>query len=256
MVSALRETACRLKGTPAVSDRDDFGAFGSAGRDVTVKVPRGTSRLATHFQRQLDAERATLARELHDELGGLLVAAKMDLSHIERSLGAERPELRARIAQLQRNLDTAISTERRLVERLQPGLLVHVGLFAALRGYAEDLAAHPGGAYRALLPTQEAPLELPVRVALYRAAQEAIALGEGTAASPVQIKAVVRANLLTLAIEHSRAVDAPDEDLRVRVVLHRVRAVGGELAVDRRAGTTRLLLRLRLSAHADRANQK
>jgi two-component system sensor histidine kinase UhpB len=257
MVSAVRGAACRLKGTPAVSDRDDFGGFGSAGGDVTVKVPRGTSRLATHFQRQLDAERATLARELHDELGGLLVAAKMDLSHIERSLGAERPELRARIAQLQRNLDTAISAERRLVERLQPGLLVHVGLFAALRGYAEDLAAHTGGAYRALLPTQEAPLELPVRVALYRAAQEAIALGEGTAASPVQIKAVVRANLLTLAIEHSRAVDAPDEDLRVRVVLHRVRAVGGELAVETRPeGTTRLLLRLRLSPHADRANQK
>jgi signal transduction histidine kinase len=227
------------------------------GGDVTVKVPRGTSRLATHFQRQLDAERATLARELHDELWGLLVAAKVDLSHIERSLGAERPELRARIAQLQRNLDTAISAERRLVERLQPGLLVHVGLFAALRWYAEDLAAHTGGAYRAMLPMQEAPLELPVRVALYRAAQEAIALGEGTAASPVQIKAVVRANLLTLAIEHSRAVDTPDEDLRVRVVLHRVRAVGGQLAVDRRAnGTTRLLLRLRLSPHADRANQK
>ncbi len=224
---------------------------------MTVKVPRGTFRLATHFQRQLDAERATLARELHDELGGLLVAAKMDLSHIERSLGAERPELRARIAQLQRNLDTAISVERRLVERLQPGLLVHVGLFAALRWYAEDLAAHAGGAYRVMLPAEEAPLELPVRVALYRAAQEAIALGEGTAASPVQIKAVVRANLLTLAIEHSRAVDTPDEDLRVRVVLHRVRAVGGELAVDRRPdGTTRLLLRLRLSPHAHRANQK
>jgi len=224
---------------------------------VTVKVPRGTSRLATHFQRQLDAERATLARELHDELGGLLVAAKMDLSHMERSLGAERPELRARIAQLQRNLEAAIRAERRLVERLQPGLLVHVGLFAALRWYAEDLAAHTGGAYRVMLPAEEAPLELPVRVALYRAAQEAIALGEGTAASPVQIKAVVRANLLTLTIEHSRAVDTTDEDLRVRVVLHRVSAVGGELAVDRPPdGTMSLLLRLRLSPHTDRANQK
>jgi signal transduction histidine kinase len=240
-----------------VSDRDDFGAFASSGGDVSVKLPRGTSKLATHFQRQLDAERAALARELHDELGGLLVAAKMDLSHIERSLGAERPELRARIAQLQRNLEAAISAERRLVERLQPGLLVHVGLFAALRWYAEALAADTGGAYRVMLPTQEAPLELPVRIALYRAAQEAIALGEGTAASPVQIKAVVRANLLTLAIEHSRAVDTADEDLRVRVVLHRVRAVGGELAVDRPPdGTMSLLLRLRLSPHTDRANQK
>ncbi|MGB9332807.1 MAG: histidine kinase [Steroidobacteraceae bacterium] len=240
-----------------MSDHDDFDTVGSAGGDVTVKVPRGTSRLATHFQRQLDEERAALARELHDELGGLLVAAKMDLSHIERSLGAERAELRARIAQLSRNLDTLISAERRLVERLQPGLLVHVGLFAALRWYAEDLAAHTGGAYRVMLPTEEAPLELPVRVALYRAAQEAIALGEGTAASPVQIKAVMRANLLTLAVEHSRAVDTRDEDLRLRVVLHRVRAVGGELAVDRRPqGALRLLLTLRLSAHADRSNQK
>jgi signal transduction histidine kinase len=222
-----------------------------------VKAPRRTPKLAAYFQRQLDAERAAVARELHDELGGLLVAAKMDLSRIERSLGAERPDLRARIAQVQQNLDTVISAKRRLVERLQPGLLVHVGLFAALRWYAEALAADTGGAYRVMLPTQEAPLELPVRIALYRAAQEAIALGEGTAASPVQIKAVVRANLLTLAIEHSRAVDTPDEDLRVRVVQHRVRAVGGELAVDRRPhGTMRLHLTLTLSPHADRANHK
>jgi signal transduction histidine kinase len=251
MLPAVCGTACRLKDTLTVSNRDQLGCCDLTLGDASVNTPGRTRGLATYFQRQLDAERAALARELHDELGGLLVAAKMDLSHIERGLGAERPEVRARITQLQQNLDTVISAKRRLVERLQPGLLVHVGLFAALRWYAEDLMAHTGGAYRTELPEEEAPLELPVRVALYRAAQDAVALGEGTDTAPVQIKAVVRANLLALEIAHSGA-DAPasDEDLRLRVILHRVSAAGGELAVERGpAGTVRLLLTLRLHAH-------
>ncbi len=253
MLPALCAAACRLKDTLTVSNRDQFGRDDPSLGDASLNTSGRTPALATYFQRQLDAERAALARELHDELGGLLVAAKMDLSHIERSLGAERPEVRARITQLQQNLDTVISAERRLVESLQPGLLVHVGLFAALRWYAEDLTAHTGGAYRTELPEEEAPLELPVRVALYRAAQEAVALGEGTATAPVQIKAVVRANLLALEIAHSRALTpASDEDLRLRVILHRVSGAGGELAVERGpAGAVRLLLTLRLYAHED-----
>ena len=47
-------------------------------------------QLTRYLERRLDEERATVAEELHDGLGGLLVAAKMDLSHIEHALGAER----------------------------------------------------------------------------------------------------------------------------------------------------------------------
>jgi signal transduction histidine kinase len=253
MLPAVCGAACRLKDTLTVSNRDQFGGYEPSLDDASVRTPGRTPALATYFQRQLDAERAALARELHDELGGLLVAAKMDLSHIERSLGAEPPEVRARIRQLQQNLDTVISAKRRLVEKLQPGLLVHVGLFAALRWYAEDLTSQTGGAYRTELPEEEVPLELLVRVALYRAAQEAVALGEGTCAAPVQIKAVVQANLLALEIAHSRALPpAADEDLRLRVILHRVSAAGGKLAVERGpAGTVRLLLTLKLHARED-----
>jgi len=43
-------------------------------------------RLAGYMQRQLDAERGVIAKELHDELGGFLVAAKMDVSHALRQL--------------------------------------------------------------------------------------------------------------------------------------------------------------------------
>ena len=221
-----------------------------------MKVPRRTPRLATYFQRQLDAERAAVARELHDELGGLLVVAKMDLTHIQRTLGAGHPELSARIAQLQQNLDTIISAKRRLVERLQPGLLVHVGLFAALRWYTEDLAAHTGGVYRTQLPRDEPRWNRSHGSALYRAAQDAIALGEGTSEAPVHIRAVVRAGVLALQITHARALaTAAEDDLRLRVILHRVNAAGGELAVDRRAeGTVRLLVTLRRSARERERN--
>ena len=54
--------------------------------DYLLTAASQVPRLAGYMQRQLDAERGVIAKELHDELGGLLVAAKMDVSHALRQL--------------------------------------------------------------------------------------------------------------------------------------------------------------------------
>ncbi len=51
--------------------------------------------LSTHLQSLAEREKAVLARELHDELGGLLVGARMDISWAEQHLGAADPGVRS-----------------------------------------------------------------------------------------------------------------------------------------------------------------
>ncbi len=91
------------------------------------------SALARHLQSVREDERSLLARELHDELGGLLTAAKLDLARIRSRLGAEpSAELAERVAHLGRTLDIGIALKRRIIEDLRPSSLEHLGLVPAL----------------------------------------------------------------------------------------------------------------------------
>lgn len=240
-------TACRFRCLPTVGNHDQSEVLldppaAPESADLRAEVERWPE-LVARLQSELDEERGRVARELHDELGGALVAAKMDMSHLERGLGAERPELRARIAQVQENLDAAIAVQRRLVERLQPGLLVHVGLFAALRGYVDELNVQNGGGYQVSVPADELALELPVRVALYRAAQDALALGQGTLDLPVELRTLVRPGALALEVFHPQAARA-DQDLRLLRIAQRVKNVGGDFTVERSDAVTCLIVGL------------
>src|SRR5690349_340447 len=81
------------------------------------------SFLSTHLLRVAESERAALAKELHDELGGLITAAKMDLSwlsaRIGGSLDAESGEKLNSVMQM---LNQAMLLKRRVVESLRPSL--------------------------------------------------------------------------------------------------------------------------------------
>ena len=203
-------------------------------------------RLAGYMQRQLDAERGVIAKELHDELGGFLVAAKMDVSHALRQLPQAPAEVRERLAQVQHSLDEAIALERRVVERLQPGLLMHVGLFSALRWYAEDMVARLGGSFRSKLPLDEVPLNLPTRVGLYRILQDALERAAGSSKSAIEVTAQVQANVLEMQVVHRAlplsATAAGEDDLRVLAMLQRATAIGGELSMGGDDAVTRLVV--------------
>lgn len=211
-------------------------------------------RLAGYMQRQLDAERGVIAKELHDELGGFLVAAKMDVSHALRQLPQAPAEVRERLAQVQHSLDEAIALERRVVERLQPGLLMHVGLFSALRWYAEDMVARLGGSFRSKLPLDEVPLNLPTRIGLYRILQDALERAAASSKSAIEVTAQVQANVLEMQVVHRAlplsAAAAGEDDLRVLAMLQRATAIGGELSMGGDDAVTRLVVRLPLGGQA------
>src|SRR5271165_1892630 len=82
-------------------------------------IPGGDdmNELATYLQRAFDAERAAVANELHDVLGGLLVAAKIDVDQLERALADQPDAVRLRLATLRESLDSALALKRTLVEQ-------------------------------------------------------------------------------------------------------------------------------------------
>lgn len=105
-------------------------------RDMLEKqVHERTARLAelaTHLQNVREEERGHLARELHDELGALLTAAKLDVARIKSRLADSLPEVSERLQHLTEALNSGIALKRRIIENLRPSSLTHLGLVASL----------------------------------------------------------------------------------------------------------------------------
>ena len=88
---------------------------------------------AQHLQTIREDERSRLARELHDELGALLTAAKLDVARLKSRLGGTASaDAAERLAHLNEALNGGIALKRRIIEDLRPSSLSNLGLVAAL----------------------------------------------------------------------------------------------------------------------------
>jgi signal transduction histidine kinase len=135
-----------------------------------------SSALIAHIQTATENQKALLARELHDELGGLLVGAVMDLAWAEQHLSAPAAELRQKLVRARQTLAAAIDLKRKLIEDLRPTLLDNVGLFAALRWHLQATCNLGAMACTISLPDEERRFLPHVPIALFRIVQEAFAV--------------------------------------------------------------------------------
>jgi len=137
-----------------------------------VRRTRDLTEIATHLQTVREDERSRLARELHDELGGLLTAAKLDLARMKSRLREAGPEVAERIVHLTRALDAGIALQRRIIEDLRPSTLATLGLKSTLEVLCRDFAA------RTDIDVHTAVTDLPlapgVQLTAYRLVQESL----------------------------------------------------------------------------------
>jgi signal transduction histidine kinase len=133
---------------------------------------RELSALSTHLQEFSEKEKSELARNLHDELGGLLTAAKMDLSWLQSRLDA--PMMQERLVQLGTVLDEAMDLKRRVVEDLRPSLLDHFGLPTALRAYLDSACAKAGLQSEISIVDEAESMPKDAAIALFRIVQEGL----------------------------------------------------------------------------------
>jgi signal transduction histidine kinase len=101
------------------------------------------TELATHLQEVRENERGYLARELHDELGSLLTAAKLDVARLKSRL-AEAPDAIQRLQHLTELLNSGIALKRRIIEDLRPSSLSNLGLVASLEILGREFADQSG----------------------------------------------------------------------------------------------------------------
>ena len=131
--------------------------------------------LSAHLIQVQETERHTIARELHDELGGTLSAVKMDIL-MGRDAASKRGDEKS-VARLQRalvSIDSGVQFTRRLIEDLRPTLLDNLGFEVALRSMTEQFSERCSVACAISLPKGELNLTSAQSTTLYRICQEAL----------------------------------------------------------------------------------
>jgi signal transduction histidine kinase len=201
-------------------------------RDCT----RELSALSTHLQLNVEKEKSELAHNLHDELGGLLTAAKMDLSWIQGRI-ADQPQIQQRLHQLGNVLDEAMDMKRRVVEDLRPSLLDHFGLPTALRAYFEgvckkaDLRCEITMAEDEIVPRN-------VAIALFRVVQEGLAniVAHAQARSARLEFGADESQYLLKISDDGKGMDLSDPLFRYAhgliAMRHRITALGGRFDIE------------------------
>jgi PAS domain S-box-containing protein len=100
-------------------------------------------RLSAHLQSVREDERTRIAREIHDELGSVLVALKLDVSWMKARVAA-RPELLAKTTAMSGLIDSAVTEVGRIITDLRPSILDHQGLWAAMEWHAQEFLQATG----------------------------------------------------------------------------------------------------------------
>jgi len=165
---------------------------------------RDLTELARHLQSVREDERSRLARELHDELGGLLTAAKLDVARVKSRLKGAAPEIFERIGHLSSSLDAGIALKRRIIEDLQPSTLTNLGLTAALEVLCGEFSKRLE--VKVSTSLDEVELDDDVRLTAYRVVQEGLTnVAKYARATQVSVRLLDRESLAVLSIQDDGA---------------------------------------------------
>lgn len=196
---------------------------------------RRMTELANHLLTVQENERALLARELHDEMGALFTAAKMDLSRIRSRLGNISDEvLHKRLAHLNEALNAGISLKRRIIEDLMPSTLNNLGLHATLEIQGREFEERTG--IETVTVIEEVQTNRETSLAIYRLLQESLNnITKYAEATQVNIVLAQRGKVLELRIQDNGigfdVEAAMHKSHGLPGMLHRVEALSGSLRV-------------------------
>ena len=244
-----REIASRLAALAEALDRPQLDAASLRERIGEIRALLGEqaeardelASLTEFLQTRNEREKAALARELHDSLGGILTPAKMDVAWLEERL-ADDPNYGARVRRLSSLIDQGIDLKRRIIEALRPSLLDHLGLASAVQWYVDETGRQAGLETHVNIAEDVGRFSPDLEIAVYRLVQDCLA------------NTVKHARARCFQLEMQRTADglhlelADDgvgiDDLRkaqrlshgLANMMHRVRSMNGSFDVESGAG--------------------
>jgi signal transduction histidine kinase len=196
------------------------------------------AELATHLQDVRETERGYLARELHDELGSLLTAAKLDVARLKSRL-ADSPDAIQRLQHLTELLNSGIALKRRIIEDLRPSSLSNLGLVASLEILGREFAERSG--LQIEMALEPVTMDESRQLTIYRMVQESLTnIGKYAEASEATIVLKNYENHVIVEVaDNGKGFDT----LRMRPsthglagMRHRVEAARGKLTVSSTPG--------------------
>ena len=228
----------------AIAANQDRRARHQADSELAISGRR-LSELAQHLQTSIEMERAAIAREIHDDVGGSLTALKFDLAWIGRHV--ESAEVQQRLVTTMETLAHALEASQRIMHNLRPAILEQ-GLVAALQWLANAHEKREGLSCRFRSSRDCMPLPSGVPLVAYRFAQEALTnVSKHAQATRVTIDLAFSGDVLSLEVsDNGRGLDRADLDkarsFGLRGLHERAGTVGGWVDVSSSAAGTVLML--------------
>ena len=206
----------------------------------------------THSVRE--DERTRIAREVHDELGSLLVALKMDVNWVDKRLGEQpqrsadaaqtmRDTLRGKCQNMSRQIETAVDNVGRIITDLRPSILDHQGLWAALDWQAHEFVQSAELQLDWQMDAaQAAPIDEHAAIGIFRIFQEMLSnVGRHAQASRVAITIEANLEAINITVQdngcgaHPDAFEAADA-YGVMGMRERARHLKGTIAISSQPG--------------------
>jgi signal transduction histidine kinase len=214
------------------------------------------SNLSSELQRVSEREKRALARELHDELGSLLIAAKMDVSWLRKRLPADDADVALRWNRVLAGLDEGVDLKRRVVEHLRPTLLDNLGLVPAIKWVLEESCGRAGMRCIERYPADDLRLTDDASIAVFRVVQESLTnIVRHSGARTVDLAVELSGGDLVVRIRDDGKGIAPDRMSNVvgshgiASMRHRVTSLGGQWKIQNPPeGGTLIIVRLPLSS--------
>lgn len=203
-------------------------------------------RLSEHLQRAREEERTRVARDVHDELGQLLTALKMDVAYCEEHVDGDRKVLRDNMKAMETQIHGGIATVRRICADLRPHVLERLGLSAGIEWFVNGFQKRTGiRCALSILPEIPDPGN-ELSLVLFRVLQEAMTnVARHSGATEVDIELSRKTDVLLLRVKDNGKGITRDEvenpeSYGIIGIRERIRFWGGRSAFTsgKRGGTS------------------
>lgn len=200
---------------------------------------RRLAELTEHLQSSIEQERAAIAREIHDDIGGALAALRFDIAWIRRH--SHEPELQRRADTAADMLQQALGASQRIMMNLRPPILDQ-GLVAAVQWLAANFERRTGVPTRVRTSREHIAVPPAVQLVAYRTAQEALTnIVKHAEPRQVRLELADSEGMLTLEVTDDGRGMAPAQRDKPKAfglkgLQERARTVGGWLDVSSQPG--------------------
>lgn len=198
---------------------------------------RQLRELSVFLQTVREEERTRIARELHDELGQVLTALRIDIDWLQRKIGDHEQTIPGKLTAMSQLVNRTVESVRRIAADLRPGMLDDLGLAAAIEWQVEQFRSRNGLDCELAMNREEFELDDQLATSVFRIIQEALTnVARHARASRVTVVVEEADNGISLEVtDNGRGFEPSPQGLKKTYGLlgirERVKMLGGHVEI-------------------------